>query len=263
MARRILDTAFWDDPDIAALSYPERLLFSCMVTDEALSDDYGHLPAHPAILKKHAFGYDSCTLDDVESWRDNILQKCRNVRLYCVNGQEYIELRNFNKWQKLRYHRKTNIPPPPESLRDLPETCANVSQDSAKVRTGSVGLCSAGKGRVGKGSVGEIPEKEVAAASPFQEAVTIWTDWTGDSDDLTRQKLVDAAEKYGDERLLYAVREAHNASVKRWAYVEAILKNNPRGPPSKEYDNWKPPTHVLHPVTGEVIQVSRGEDQSE
>jgi len=36
MARRILDTAFWDDPDIASLSYPERLLFTCMVTNEAL-----------------------------------------------------------------------------------------------------------------------------------------------------------------------------------------------------------------------------------
>jgi len=41
MARRILDTAFWDDTDVAKLDYPERLLLICMITDESLSNDYG------------------------------------------------------------------------------------------------------------------------------------------------------------------------------------------------------------------------------
>jgi len=113
MARRILDTAFWDDTDVAKLDYPERLLLICMITDESLSNDYGWLPAHPALLKKHAFGYDSCSVAEVETWRDTILETCKNVKLYSMNGQEYIDLVKFPEWQKLRYQRKTHLPPPP------------------------------------------------------------------------------------------------------------------------------------------------------
>ena len=40
MARRLLDTSFWDDPDVAALSIGARLLLICMITDTSLSDDW-------------------------------------------------------------------------------------------------------------------------------------------------------------------------------------------------------------------------------
>jgi len=169
MARRILDTSFWDDTDVAALTYPERLLLICMITDEALSNDYGWLPAHPALLKKHAFGYDTCTVSEVEAWRDGMLEKCKNVKLYSVNGQDYICLVGFPKWQKIRYRRNTNLPPPPwwtDKAADtvIPEDSCNSAETSSKDTeissedaqdSCSVGLGSDGLGSVGKGSDGK------------------------------------------------------------------------------------------------------------
>jgi len=169
MARRILDTSFWDDTDVSTLTYPERLLLICMMTDEALSNDYGWLPAHPALLKKHAFGYDTCTVSEVQVWRDGILDKCKNVKLYSANGQEYICLVGFPKWQKIRWKRKTNLPAPPwwtseatdtsipEDSRNSAEHSSNSTEDSrnspsavTKAPLGSVGLGSDGLGSDGK-----------------------------------------------------------------------------------------------------------------
>ena len=253
MARRILDTAFWDDSDIASLNYPERLLFSCMVTNEALSDDYGHLPAHPAILKKHAFGYDSCSVEEVEGWRNNILEKCRNVRLYSVNGQEYIELCHFDKWQKLRYRRRTNIPPPLEDSRNISQDSETLQKVSHGRSCSSSGLGCVGLGCVGLGSVVEggdglgcvgiapatAPEKEPLPPPAFQQAVAIWEDMTGKITDRTRQQFSMAADEYGEERLLYAVQEAHDHNVKSWAYVEAILDGKPRNKGSPDEVSWE------------------------
>jgi DnaD/phage-associated family protein len=39
--------------------------------------------------------------------------------------------------------------------------------------------------------------------------------------------LQDALDFYGAERLLFAVREASRQGVKKWSYIEAILKNGP------------------------------------
>lgn len=168
MARRILDTAFWDDTDVADLDYPERLLLICMITDESLSNDYGWLPAHPKVLKKHAFGYDTCTVAEVEAWRDAIFEKCKNVKVYSVNGQDYIDLVKFSEWQKLRYKRKTHLPAPPwyeEDANTIPAASRNSTEDSSKeteyaeeIATtvtdpplGRIVLGSVGKGSVGKG----------------------------------------------------------------------------------------------------------------
>jgi hypothetical protein len=113
MARRLLDTSFWDDQDVAALCVEERLLLICMMTDTSLTDDFGVLPASPAALRKHAFGYDDYTIAQVQAWRDNIVRRCKNVVLFEVGGQAYIFLKNFEKYQGVKYQRVSTNPPPP------------------------------------------------------------------------------------------------------------------------------------------------------
>lgn len=191
MAQRTLDSSFWDDEDVARLSFGERLLLMCMITDVSLSDDYGNLPASARTLKKHAFGYDDdVTVAQVEKWRDAILAKCRNVKLYKVGGQEYITLLKFQQWQELRYQRKTQIPPPPgtiasqviepepviekvdevsENPQEVSENSGNVSKNSAKFPLCSVvlsseelcseGLCSSAR---------EIPAERQASPAPAE-----------------------------------------------------------------------------------------------
>jgi hypothetical protein len=178
MAQRTLDAAFWDDEKIATLSFPERLLFACMFTDVSLSDDWGYLPAAPRTLKKHAFGYDdNVSTDDVRQWRDNIVAKmASNVVLYEVDGQEYIYLAQFPKWQKLRHHRQSNIPRQTdprakvlnsdaqtgrisENFRNAPQDCGNSAEDcgnsAPNSRMGRVESDSVESDRVELGGVGD------------------------------------------------------------------------------------------------------------
>jgi len=190
MARRILDTTFWDDTAVAELDYPERLLLICMITDESLSNDYGWLPAHPKVLKKHAFGYDACSVVEVETWRNNIFEKCKNVKLYSVNGQEYIDLVKFPEWQKLRYQRKTHLPAPPWYGGEVPdtdipedcgkdaETCGKEAQDAETIATteadsplGRVVLGSVGKGSVGKGEASASRPRPSSSKNAIRKAL--------------------------------------------------------------------------------------------
>ncbi len=135
MARRQLDASFWDDADVASLDPMERLLLICMITDTSLSDDYGRLPAHPAILKKHAFGYDDYTIKQVLDWSQNIIRTCSNVQFYAVNGQGYIELRNFERYQSARYKRRSNIPVPPDrDSQNISTISQTISEDSRTSR---------------------------------------------------------------------------------------------------------------------------------
>ena len=191
MAQRTLDSSFWDDEDVARLSFGERLLLMCMITDVSLSDDYGNLPASARTLKKHAFGYDDdVTVEQVEKWRESILAKCRNVKLYKVGGQEYITLLKFQQWQELRYQRKTQIPPPPATIttqvtkpEQVNEKVEEVSEDSQKVseNSGNVSkncekfpLCSVVLSSEELGSEGlcssarEIPAKRPAEPAKVQ-----------------------------------------------------------------------------------------------
>jgi hypothetical protein len=191
MAQRTLDSSFWDDEDVARLSFGERLLLMCMITDVSLSDDYGNLPASARTLKKHAFGYDDdVTVAQVEKWRESILAKCRNVKLYKVGGQEYITLLKFQQWQELRYQRKTQIPPPPgtiaaqaiepepvietidevtEEPQEISENSGNVSKNCEKFPLCSVVLSSEELGSEGLcSSAREIPAKRPAEPAKVQ-----------------------------------------------------------------------------------------------
>jgi len=263
MARRILDTAFWDDTDVAALSYPERLLLICMITDEALSNDYGWLPAHSALLKKHAFGYDNCTVSEVEAWRDAILEKCKNVKLYVVNDQEYIDLIKFPEWQKIRYKRKTHLPPPPwwgeetpdtlipETSRNSAETSRNFPQNTESSRPtvtkpplGSVGLGSDGQSGEGLGSEG-LRDQAAAASADTQMPEQLVTDIlqrpiTRSDRKRWRRLIAD----YGPKIAHYALNEALECGGRTWAYVATVAEaeherqsdeanqgNTIRGPP--------------------------------
>jgi len=146
MAQRTLNSAFWDDEDVAKLGFAERLLFACMFTDDSLSDDWGCLPANPRTLRKHAFGYDDhVTVDQVREWLANIVATCRNVLPYTANGQDYLYLRNFAKWQGLKYHRKSNIPRPPAGLvkgqaepqapEELPEEPSELESEASEANS--------------------------------------------------------------------------------------------------------------------------------
>ena len=178
MAIRTLDSAFWDDEHIASLSFPERLLYACMFTDASLSDDYGCLAASPRTLKKHAFGYDDgVSTEDVQAWRDSIIAKMgKSVVLYRVACQDYIFLTQFEKWQKLRYHRASNVPKPdhPEALLLNGDGAGSGNSQNIppSSRTDSVVLHSGGEDSVELDGAGEAAQAAQESAPPEADPTT-------------------------------------------------------------------------------------------
>ncbi len=259
---RVIDAGFFDDMDIAKLKRDERLLVVAMVV--ACADDYGRLVADPAYLRKQAFGYDDdVTTAMVAQMRANILAKCRNIKLYVVNGQEYIYFANWDKFQKIRYQVPTKLPPPPEPEETPPQAPANPSQDCStfpqitensgelSVNSPSVGLGSVGLSRDGMGSVDvdaptrdkfvpsdpldDPPDQEQtptpfkASEQEFGEVFTAWENARGGTVNATESELLSAlVDEFGPSR----VREGITTAVKynkfdrvTIGYLEKIVKN--------------------------------------
>jgi hypothetical protein len=176
MAIRTLDPVFWDDESIALLSRDARLLFICMVTDPSLTDDFGVLPGNARTLRKHAFAFDDdVTPEQVEGWRNEMVTKCPNVVLFEVDGKPWLWLRNFQKFQNLRYHRKTTYPNPPdisELSRKLPELCNNFPMSS--VVLSSVVLSS-----VEQGGTEHARKKTRAPAPPLPPQIVAFREAAG------------------------------------------------------------------------------------
>ncbi len=251
MAQRILDAAFWDDEDIASLALGERLLFICMVTDVSLSDDYGRLPASPKTLKKHAFGYDDdVRVEQVLAWRDSILQKCRNVVLYTVGGQDYIFLKNFAKWQRLRHHRQSNLPEyhapaelcgnPPALCGTLPKSDGNFRLD--RVEPDRIELDILEQGRAEAPQTAEIQppveetppatQPEVSSSSSFTaKAICAYEGTIGlvsgaHQADEIREMLADLETRKIESWWDPALQIATDQNKRSWAYVRGILRNS-------------------------------------
>lgn len=109
--RRMLDPDFWTDSKMAKASRDERLLFIGFFSN---ADDEGRIMANPAYLKSVIFPYD----DDIGSvrikeMRDHLAESNPNVILYENAGDEYIQLKQWDRHQKPRYPKPSKFPPPP------------------------------------------------------------------------------------------------------------------------------------------------------
>ncbi len=110
MARkRFLTPDIWSDAFFVKLSPHERLLFIGMIT---LADDEGRLRAAPAYLKGEVFPEDCVTEAKVRQLRDRITALNRSVHLYKVAGMEYIQLRNWPRYQRPSHPTPSRLPAP-------------------------------------------------------------------------------------------------------------------------------------------------------
>lgn len=167
---RNVDPTFWDDPDVARLSRDERLLLIGMIANCA--DDEGRLLADPGYLRKRVFGYDDdLSREDVGAWRDAIVTKCRNVKLYEADGQQYIYFPNWATYQNIRYVISSKLPAPPADCDILPEITEVDAQEAPITDiSGNLPQSSVNSPRVGLGRVG-LGGGENARATPTPLAV--------------------------------------------------------------------------------------------
>lgn len=97
--RRMLYSKIWSSTQFASLSDRAKLLFIGMVT---LADDDGRLIANPAYLRGQVFAFDEdLQISDIKEVRNEI-EKNNLIEVYEVDGIEYIQHPNWEKYQVIR-----------------------------------------------------------------------------------------------------------------------------------------------------------------
>ena len=110
MARqRFIHPSLWTDRDFGRLTPDAQLLFIGLFSN---ADDQGRISAEPGYLKVIIFPYrGDLSSEQVTIIRDEVASVLPTVRLYQVDGNEYISLTRWKRHQKPRYPRPSRIPP--------------------------------------------------------------------------------------------------------------------------------------------------------
>ncbi|HBX15871.1 MAG: hypothetical protein UV20_C0009G0053 [Candidatus Magasanikbacteria bacterium GW2011_GWA2_42_32] len=113
--KRTIQPSIWQDPDFGTLSPLAQLIFIGCITQ---ADDEGRLNGHPAVIKSSLFPYETMTLEQIFDGLQEIINKVMNFIYYSVDGQFYIQLKNWGKHQILREDRliKSTFPQPPKDI---------------------------------------------------------------------------------------------------------------------------------------------------
>ena len=144
MARiRTVKPEMWTDEKIVECSIPARLLFVGLFN---FSDDNGNLVNSPRRLKMQVFPADVIDCEPLikELIAHGLLSE------YSVNGVSYLNIKGFNKHQRINRPSKTNIPKP------------NVSDYSVSTH----GALTDGRDTEGKGKEEDITPNTQAAEAP-------------------------------------------------------------------------------------------------
>lgn len=145
MARqRFIHPEIWTDEKFARLKPVERLFFIGLFSN---CDDEGRISASPAYLRSIIFPFDRIGLKKVKQIRDAVVANFDSILLYSVNGNEYLQIKSFGKYQKPRYPRPSRIPAPQGVEGSCQKMFAEISpQKSGKAAAGPPQAFGTGRG---------------------------------------------------------------------------------------------------------------------
>ena len=109
-SRRWLSPDFFTDEKMKKAAVPDRLLGAAIIANQ---DDDGRLRGDPAYLRSIAFLYDDYSLDDVKTMRDRLASVNPNILVYQNDNEDYIQLKQYKRYQKPRYYHPSKFPAPP------------------------------------------------------------------------------------------------------------------------------------------------------
>jgi len=182
--KRFLTPDIWSDSFFVKLSPQERLLFIGMIT---LADDEGRLRAAPSYLKGEIFPEDRVTEATTRQFRDRITALNRSVQLYKAAGMEYVQLRNWSKYQRPSHPSPSRLPAPRRYKK--PPISSREDREENPKKVGERRDLGLGVGRgmgLGKGSGSNPPVsppkgghesfqiKRVSLESQNGDAVNLW-----------------------------------------------------------------------------------------
>lgn len=125
--RRTVQPNIWQDTEFGLLSPLAQLIFVGLITQ---ADDEGRLNGHPAIVSSMLFPYRTVALEEVMDALAEIERRMRNIIFYEVEGQMYIQFKNWLKHQTLREDRTTKSIFPPPTADNGGEMRTNAAQVS-------------------------------------------------------------------------------------------------------------------------------------
>lgn len=125
--RRMIDPNFWQSEDVAKLNIRQRLLFVGLFSN---ADDEGKLRGNPAFVRSLIFPYEDISISDIEDDL-NIIEKVASLSQYEVEGNKYIKLINWTKFQRVDKPQKSMIPEP--SKNDSKNGSENDSEDMESI----------------------------------------------------------------------------------------------------------------------------------
>lgn len=151
MARkRMISPIIWEDPTFNSLSIPGRLAFVGMISN---ADDDGYLRGDYGSLKRLIYGFDEKAGKD---WYQE-LQTYRNLHFFEVNGESFVHLLNWDKYQTQREDRRQPSVYPlcvvcQADVRQVPAEVSKLSKDklSKEVGKGRLKFLDSGKHLIGK-----------------------------------------------------------------------------------------------------------------
>lgn len=259
MARRMIDTGMWSNENFAALSAMARLLLIGIIT---LADDQGRCKANPAYLRSQIFPYEDIPTGDIESW---LIQMDSNdtLQLYTRHGKAYLQLTNWWEYQPLDWARPSEYPAP-DGWQDRirynakGNTCLTYNW---RTKSGTCPPDNCDSNGVPTMVATQVPTQvPTEAGTQVNKTKLNKTKVTTDDDDSWRN-VVDAyhqeigvitpgvseeVKAYYDEMgatiLIDAFKEASRNNIRKWSYVDGILKKwraSGRQPPNGNSNAWE------------------------
>lgn len=108
--RRLIDPRVWQSGHFKRLNMRQRLLWIGIITS---ADDEGKLRGEPAVIKADIFPFDSVSLKTVESDL-GVLADEGVIYKYEIEGDLYIWIQKWERYQKPSHPTPSKIPDPPE-----------------------------------------------------------------------------------------------------------------------------------------------------
>ncbi len=175
MARiRTVKPTFWTDEKIVELSPWARLLF---IGTWNFADDEGRMEYSPKRLKMQVFPADSVELVELSAE----LVEHGLVRIYKVDGKEYLQIINFDKHQKIDRRTNSKFPPFPPSPAESPRVSQSHPEQAASLAELPRTPPTEGKGM----------ERKENNSPPSAEFSRFWDSWPNGERKQSRGKCRD------------------------------------------------------------------------
>ena len=106
--RRMIDPNIWQSEDVSKLTIRQRLLLIGLFSN---ADDEGKLRGHPAFVRSTVFPYEDIAIADMQDDL-NAIEEIGTITQYEVDGDKYIILNNWLKFQRVDKPQPSMIPDP-------------------------------------------------------------------------------------------------------------------------------------------------------